>query len=408
MKRILAGISILLLLLLGCAKDNPFIADSEVQWEGGNAHPHIEAAGTESGGIGVFEFSDLDPDMSGIQDAVILVFDKNVDPLTVIASSFDMLKTSPGTSSIQFESISYYPEERTAVLAGTFREDRAYLLTIPAGSILDITGNELDPNHNAVFDGSPWDDRQFTFFVGSAVTVDITNPEIDGNFPKNGGIGNLNPNVRVFFENGPMDVSKLKLNNFTLVRTSDSSSVELELVSATSTEIIATPLSELSYGTRYTVRLSAQLTDSTGNYLDTNGDGYIWPDEPDLVWDFQIKDDTTTHSTPPTIDDAVLAASNSSVRIEFEQSLTGDDVVMDASTFVAANIQVTDDNGSIPIDFETSIDPSVVNCLLARSATGTVTLFISCNVADEYGNLFDGDDNGLGGTPGEDDWSGVL
>ncbi|MCD4701327.1 MAG: Ig-like domain-containing protein [Candidatus Aegiribacteria sp.] len=410
MKKITAGISILLLLLLGCVEDNPFKADPDVQCEGGNEHPHIDLVGTESGGMGDIEFSDLDPETAGIQDAIILSFDKDIDPSTVTAASFAMVETSPGTGSVQFTSISYFQESGTAILAGTFSDDKAYLLTVTAGGIQDILGNELDPNHNALYDGSPWDDRLFTFFTGSGFSEmrDITPPGITGYFPKTGCITNITPNPRVFFSDGPMDVSQLNLNNFTLETTSGSTSITLEMVSATSTEIIATPVSDLSYGTRYTVRLSAQLADSAGNSLDTNGDGYIWPNEPDLVWDFQIEDDGTTHGTPPTLSDAIYQPGSPIIRIKFEQSVTGDDVVMDDGTFIAANIQVTDANGSIPIVFETSTDPAAVYCLLQRNAVGTVTLFISCNVADEYGNLFDGDNNGLGGTPGEDDWSGVL
>lgn len=408
MKRITAGISILLLLLLGCAKDNPFKADSEVQWEGGDSHPHIDMAGTESGGFGDYQFRDLDPETDGIQDAVMLSFDKDIDPSTVTAASFEMIETNPGTGSVQFESISYYPETGTALLTGTFSDDTAYLLTVTAGSILDIVGKELDPNHNALFDGSPWDDRLVTFFAGSAETRDITSPSCFGNYPCTGGVSTLTPTVGVSFNDGPMDVSQLNLNNYTLVRTSDSSSIDVELVLATASDIVITPLSDLSYGTRYTVRLSSQLADSTGNYLDTNDDGHVWPNEPDLVWDFQIEDDGTSHGTPPTIDQAELIQGNTCVRIEFEQSLTGDDVVMDSATFTAANIQVTDSNGSIPINFETGADPSAVICLLQRNAEGTVTLFISCSVADDNGNLFDGNNDGLGGTPDEDDWSGIL
>ncbi len=408
MKRITAGISILLLLLLGCVQDNPFKADSEVQWEGGNEHPHIDMVGTESGGFGSSQFSDLDPERNGIQDAVILSFDKDIDPSTVIASSFEMVETDPGTGSVQFESISYYPEDGTAVLVGTFSDDTAYLLTVTAGSIRDITGNELDPNHNALFDGSPWDDRLATFFAGSAAMRDITPPSIENHYPGTGGIILIRPNPRAYFTNGPIDVSQLNLNNFTLVRTSDSTSIDLEILAATGTEIYTVTVNDLSYGTRYTVRLSAQITDESGNLLDTNGDGYVWPDEPDFVWDFQLIDDSTTHGTPSALTTAYLLPGNTSVRIEFEQSLTGDDVVMDDATFIAANIQVTDDNGSIPLTFETGADPSAVNCMLQRYPEGTVRLFISCNVSDEYGNLFDGDNNGLGGTPGEDDWFGVL
>lgn len=408
MKRITAGISILLLLLMGCVEDNPFKADTEVQWEGGNDHPHIDMVGTESGGFGSSQFSDLDPERNGIQDAVMLSFDKDIDPSTITAASFEMIETDPGTGPVQFESISYFPEDGTAILVGTFSDDTAYLLTVTAGSVLDITGNELDPNHNALYDGAPWDDRLLTFYAGSAVMRDIVSPSISGNFPNAGNVGNLTPQPRVLFVNGPMNVSQLNLNNFTMVRTSDSVSVALQLVSATGSQIVTQPVNELSYGTRYTLRLSAQITDDAGNYLDTNGDGYIWPDEPDLVWDFKITDDASTHTEPPAVDQATLMPGNTCVRIEFEKSLTGDYVVMDTATFIAANIQVIDSNGSIPILFETGADPSAVNCLLQRSTEGTATLFVSYEVADEYGNLLDSNHNGLGGTPGEDDYSGVL
>ncbi|MCD4776046.1 MAG: Ig-like domain-containing protein [Candidatus Aegiribacteria sp.] len=399
---------IIALFLLGCAEDNPFKANPEVQWEGGNDHPHIDLAGTESGGFGNYQFNDLDPETDGIQDAVMLSFDKVIDPLTVTAASFEMVETSPGTGSVQFESVNYYPESGTAMLAGTFSDDTAYLLTVAAGTILDITGNELDPNHNALYDGSPWDNRLITFFTGTAETRDITPPGIENHYPMVGNIDNLMDQPRIFFFNGPMDVSQLTLSNFSLVKTSDSSAVDLQIIYVSPTGFITQPTDSLSYGTRYTVRLTAQIADSAGNYLDTNGDGYVWPNEPDFVWDFQIIDDSNTHSAPPAIDQATLTPDNNCVRIEFEQSLTGDYVVMDPATFIAANIQVIDNKGSIPINFETSVDPSVANCLLQRKTEGTVNLYVSCRVADQYGNMLDGNNDGLGGNPDEDDWSGTL
>ena len=204
-----------------------------------------------------------------------------------------------------------------------------------------------------------------------------------------------------------MDVSKMTLSNFTLVRTSDSSQVNMEIVSTTPTSFMISPVQDLEYGTKYTARLSASLADSAGNFLDTNGDGYIWPDEPDLVWDFQLEDDSTTHGNPPTLRDAVLEGTVT-VRVTFEESVTGDDVVMDASTFTAENIQVSDNIGAVPVVFETSQDPGAVNLQLQRAPQGTATLFLSCNLADQYGNLFDGNGNGMGGSPEEDNWSGDL
>jgi len=397
-----------ILLLLGCAEDNPFKADPEVQWEGGESHPHIEGIGTESGGMGSFLLSDLDPDVPGIQDAVMIEFDKTMDPSTIVSGAFQMEETFPGSGPVDLQDVQYYPEIRRAVLTATFSDDTGYLLTIPAGSVLDIAGMQMDPNRNAVYDGPPWDDVRGAFAAGAGQLPDISTPIIDNKVPNNGGKTDFLPDIWVSFIDGPMDVSDLTLNNFTLVRTSDSSEVPLQLLNASATMIIARPQDSLEYGTRYTVRLSAQLADSSGNSLDTNGDGYVWPDEPDLVWDFQMIDDSTTTSTPPTLGDATLMPGGLSVRIEFQESLTGDQVDMDETTFTASNIQLMDGEGSIPLDFETGADPSAVECLLQRQPAGPVTLYISCNVADEYGNLFDGDNNGLGGNPEEDDWWGVL
>ena len=398
---------VIILLLLGCAKDNPFKAGSEVEWEGGDAHPHIENAGTESGGTGSTQLADLDPETAGIQDAIVLTFDKAIDSTTVVASAFDLVETTPGSSTIQLTGVDYYPESKMAVLTADFSTETAYLLTVNAGAITDLNGNQLDPNHNGIYDGAPWDNRLFTFAAGGAEMKDIVHPGIQNTQPSFGGVGTNRPAVRVTFNNGPMDVSLLTLNNLTLVRTSDSSSVVLEVETAAADEFQVRPAGELAWGTRYTVRLQADLADSAGNLLDTNNDGFVWPDEPDLVWDFKIADDSTTNGTPPTLDQAFLAGGNV-VRIEFQESLTGDSVVMDATTFVSENIQVTDDIGGVPLQFETGADPSAVNCLMQRVPQGTVTLFISCNVADQYGNLFDGDNNGLGGDPEEDNWSGNL
>lgn len=406
MKRLAA--CLIILLLLGCAEDNPFRADTQVQSGGGTDRPHIDAAGTESGGAGSSQLSDMDPETPGIQDAVIIQFDKEMDPASITASSFQMERTDPGQGTVSFNSVDYYPEIRTAVLTGTFTDDTAYLLTVTAGSVTDIAGMELDPNRNAAYDGSPWDDRLLAFATGAAGLPDVTSPRIDLNAPYGGGVTNLRPNVRVFFQDGPMDESQLTLSRLTLVRTSDSSAVELELLQVSGDGIITNPADSLSSGTRYTARLSAGLADSSGNILDTNGDGLVWPDEPDLVWDFQTADDSTTHSAPPTLAEAVLMPGLLQVNMEFEESLTGALAEMDPATFTASTVQAMDSEGSIPLSFYAGADPASMYALLQRTPQGPVTLHISCSVADVHGNLFDGNNDGLGGTPEEDDWWGVL
>lgn len=406
MIRVTTGLAILFLLLIGCAEDNPFKANPDAEWEGGIDHPHIILVGTESNGFGNHQLTDLNPEIEGIQDAIILKFDEEMDAATIIASSFNLIPTDPEGTLFQFDSIEYYPENETAMLNGTFSDDTAYLLTVVAGGTRDLVGKELDPNHNAMYDGSPWDDRLITFVAGTAEMRDITSPVVNDHYPGGGGQVDRKPLITISFLQGPMDVSLLNLDNLTLVRTSDSTAVILELSSASENEIVVVPTDSLSFGTRYTIRLSAQVADSTGNYLDTDNNGYIWPDEADFVWDIQMEDDSTTTSMPPTVALAFKAENN--VVIEFEQSLTGNDVVMDETTFTGANIQISDDIGSIPLRFEGGSNPATAYCLLQRNPVGPLTVHVSCNVADQYGNLLDGNNDGLGGTPGEDDWTGVL
>jgi hypothetical protein len=405
MKKTIWTVLAALVLMAGCVEENPFVADPDAQWQGGADLPRLAAYGTLSGGLGNYRFNDLDPALEGIQDGIMLQFDEPMSSATMTAAAFEMVTTTPPSGPVEFTSIQYFPGEKTAVLEGTFTGETAYLLTIPAGALTDLAGNCLDPNHNALYDGAPLDNQRVTFFTGSARTADVISPSVSASWPQGGGLEPLQPEIALIFADGPMNQAQLNLDNFTLVRTSDQRPVELRVTLVESDRILCTPVEPLENGTRYTVTMSAAITDEAGNLFDTNNDGWIWPDEPDRTWDFQLVDNGDTHATPPT----VLSASmdGETLVIEFRQSLTGNTVVMDPLTFVAANIQCMDTDGAVPLTFEPGIGGGYVVCFLQRPVMGALMVHVSCNVADTYGNLLDGDGNGIGGVPGEDDWSGT-
>jgi hypothetical protein len=405
MKKTIWTVIAALMLVAGCAEDNPFVADPDAQWQGSADLPRLAGYGTLTGGLGTYSFTDMDRTLEGIQDGIMLRFDEPMDSTTITDASFELVMTSPVPGPVELTTILYFPGENTAILRGTFAEETAYMLTISAGAVTDLGGNALDANHNELFDGAPLDDQRLTFFTGSAQMADITSPSITASWPQGGGVESLQPEIALVFSDGPMEQSHLNLDNLTLVRTSDQSPVELRVTVLEDDRIYCTPVEPLANGTRYTITMVAGITDTAGNLFDTNNDGWIWPGEPDRTWDFQTVDNDTTHGTPPTVLSATL--DGDVVLIEFVQSLTGRSVVMDPATFIAANIQCMDDSGGIPLSFQPRLGGAGVVCLPQREIVGPMTVHVSCNVADQYGNLLDGNNNGLGGTPGEDDWSGT-
>jgi len=405
MKKTLLTVLAAFLLAAGCAEDNPFVADPDAGWSSSPDHPKLAAYGTLSGGLGNYGFQDMDPQLEGIQDGIMLLFDEPLDPATVTDEAFALTTTFPIPGPVEITSVLYFAGEHTAVLRGTFAEETAYLLTIPAGTLTDLDGRELDPNHNGLFDGAPLDDQRATLHTGSAEMADIVSPAVTASWPQVGGVESMQPEIAIVFGNGPMDTEQLNLDNFTLVRTSDLEPVAMRITVLESDKLYCVPAEPLEHGTRYTVTMAAGITDAAGNPFDTNNDGWIWPDEADRTWDFQTADDGTTHATPPTVESATL--DGDVIIVEFAQSLTGRGVVMDPSTFVAANIQCIDDAGGIPLSFQPRLGGGGVVCFLHRGIEGLVTVHVSCNVADQYGNLLDGNNDGLGGTPGVDDWAGA-
>ncbi|MBN1435025.1 hypothetical protein JW921_09715 [Candidatus Fermentibacterales bacterium] len=405
MKKLLAALGLVALLAAGCGpEDNPFAADPDAGWQGGSSLPRIQAWGTLSGGMGSHVLNDVDPDVDGLQDCILIGFDDSMDPSTISASAFDITSVYPDTSGMTLTSVEYVEETRTAVLGGTFDWDHGYVLTVAANVPTDLAGNPLDANHNNLADGAPWDDARSWFINGAAPAVDLTSPRVGTAIPYGGGLPDPMTWITIGFDDGPMDPLFMTEAYATLVRTADSSSVDLTIISVSPTELVVQPSSALEWGERYTVRASADMRDESGNSLDTDGNGYIWPDEQDFTWDFQMQDDSTTHKTPPAVAGVLLDTDLQWLMIEFHESLTGDFVVMDPATLNAANIQLHDNEGINPMVFEVHPAGNRVYCYFQRPFDFPSNLWVSAMVRDEYGNYFDGNNDGLGGTPGEDDY----
>jgi hypothetical protein len=395
------ALAALLLLWAACGvEDNPFGSDPEHQWQGGTGKPHAVSYWTQTGGEGSHTIGDMDPGTEGLQDRILVTFDQDMDPSTLTAPGLLLEETWPVWQEIDITSVDYIPQLRRAVISATFTVDTGIMLTLPAGQVLDLGGNPLDPNHNGADDGAPWDDTRLTLIAGSGVEFDITPPGMESHWPTGGYVDNQLPDIAAVLGLGPMDTGTLTPESFFLLRTSDSSEVDVRLT-ATEAGVSMAPASPLDWGERYTVVLRASVADLSGNSLDSNADSYVWPDEADFVWDFKLADDGTTHSNPPAVAGVVMH--ETWAMLEFYQSTTHDVVVMDAATYTAGNIQVMDDYGLVPISFEPQDNGRQVVIYFERAVTSPRHLFVSALVRDRYGNGLDGNEDGLGGTPGEDD-----
>ncbi len=401
--RIFITAALLASALAGCGAENPFGGDPGHQWEGGTAPPVVTGTWTMSSGGGSSLINDIDPLQDGIQDALVIQFDKPMAPSGFTVASLALETTWPSTGAVQIDEVIYEEETARAKIWATFTTETAFMLTIQAGALSDLSGDILDANHNGVFDGAPWDDHRSTFHTGSAPEADLRSPVLDAHNPAGGGLGNPLPDISVNFGFGPMDTATLTADNFTLVRTSDSSEVSVQLIAATPDQIVIRPRSDLAWGERYTVRLSASVADESGNLLDVNGDGFVWPDEADYLWDFQLADDASSHGTPPTVAGVLLGPDREWILVEFYQSLTHIPVVMDAGSYTAATIVLHDNQGLVPLTFQPQPSGRQVICFPQRYPGEGITLAVTSGVRDEWGNGLDGNEDGMGGTPG-DDW----
>jgi hypothetical protein len=397
------ALAALLLLWAACGvEDNPFGSDPDHQWQGGTGMPHVVSYWTETGGEGSHTLGDMDPGTEGMQDWIIVNFDQSMDPGTITSSGLLLQETWPSWKPVEITSVEYIPQLNRAIVRATFTADTGVMLTIPAGQAFDLGGNPLDPNRNGDEDGAPWDDTRMTLVAGAGIEYDITPPIVESHLPTGGYVASQLPEISIVISRGPLDPGTVSPADVLLLRTSDSSIVETSGFFADENGIRMTPASPLDWGERYTVVVTASAADYSGNTLDSNADGYLWPDEEDFVWDFKLQDDGSTHSNPPTV--AGMAWHDTWVLIEFYQSTTHEAVVMDAGTYTAANIQVMDQYGLVPASFDPQDNGRQVILYFDRTPSAPQHLWVSADVEDQYGNGLDGNEDGLGGTPGEDDW----
>ncbi|MFO8061637.1 MAG: Ig-like domain-containing protein [bacterium] len=331
MKRFIAIISLLVILIAGCTfqpAETPAIDDSI----GGNtAGTNIMYVTDVEPWSGTYtQLNDNDADENHVQDVIYITLDKVLSSDN-ISSAVDVIENG---NLADFEgTIEYERDFKRIKISGTFGDDAAYVVRLSADDLTSINGDYLDGNGNDVKDGSPYDDILLYFYTGTGNSEfkDYTHPEltdfgpVQGQWPNDSG-------VWVVFDEA-MDSASV-VNNIELTESDGDAVSGFDLIgmSADSSTYVFF-LDTVKYEEVFTVTLTcADITDAAGNVMVPWNEEYTT----DTPADFEFK--FMTEAEDPTDDDTPLHVnsvnfSGNYIEVDFDDDL-------DPATVTSENIKV--------------------------------------------------------------------
>jgi len=343
------------------------------------------------------QLSDQDVVSAGTQGTIEIEFNEHMDSNTINLENIKIRKIDG--PEITGSELTYYANRKLVIIQNNLFPPRsAYLINI-SPKIKDLNGNPLDGNNNGTDDGE-YDEFVSQFYTsgGNSYLKDFTPPRISSWSPT--GNGNLrSPSIRLNFTTSDLDTTTLNTLNIQLANSETGGRVDLTKVYVSDAQARFIPSDPLEYGKRYTVTVKAlAIKDLEGNSLDTDEDGVSLPTEKDFTWEFIVTDGPNTDGTPPQVNRVNTLSDRAEITFNEE---------MDKNTFTLDNIRFFDNDGYIPGLIEPNISGSMVIYYFDRMKFGTVKYYISMEVTDKAGNKLDGDKDGIGGEPGEDDYSSL-
>ncbi len=290
-----------------------------------------------------------------VNSAITATFSEVMDASTITTATFVV---SVASSNI-IGAISY--NGTTAQF--TPASDLSYSTTYTA----NITTGAKDTAGNAMATDYAW-----SFTTGRA--PDTTPPEVSATSPANGDTGvAVNGNITATFSE-EMDANTITMATFVV---SDGTSDVTGAVSYNGTTAQFTPLSELSYSTSYTAKITTGVKDTAGNAMAS-----------DYTWSF------TTGTAPDTTPPIVIAtspangetgiAANGAIIATFSEE-------MDASTITTATFVVSDGSSDVSGAVSYNGTTAQFTPLSDLSYSTTYTAKITSEVKDTAGNAMSSD-----------------
>jgi len=393
MRNVLFVLSVLSVLSVRCALENP-MTDNTDQPRGGAANlPRVTSVYPDSAGM----FYEGD-------SSIAITFSDYLDANTLTSANVKVTNTTTGdeVSSLR---LSYDAGARRLYLRNDhWASGYEYLITLVSDGVRNRYGTPLDGNRNRTLEGSPYDDFLWTFHVsGSPARIVGTRPPTIWRIrPDTGRTDTALPLITVDFTI-PMDTTTLKESgapkNLRLIRVSDGSSLPLTIAVFSSLTLGVRPADSLWYGEKYEVVLtSSQIKANdparTPDFVKTLDADYDGPEasEPDYSWYFVV--DTVA---PPAISATELISGG--LRIEFGR-------LMDTASLAPANVCVYDRDGYVPGSLYKTVVPysdplqTRLEYYFARPTGPDFRLLVSHRVKDAQGLHLDANGNGMGGESG--------
>ena len=290
-----------------------------------------------------------------VNSAITATFSEVMDASTITTATFVV---NNGSSNIS-GAVSYNGTTAQFTPASDLSYSTTYTANITTG-VKDTAGNAMAT------------DYAWSFTTGRA--PDTTPPKVSATSPANGDTGvAVNGNITATFSED-MDANTITMATFVV---SDGTSDVTGAVSYNGTTAQFTPLSDLSYSTTYTAKITSEVKDTAGNAMSS-----------DFTWSF------ITGSAPDTTPPTVIATSpangdtgvavNSAIIAAFSEE-------MDASTITTAMFVVSDGTSDVSGAVSYSGTTAQFTPLSELSYSTTYTAKITTGVKDIAGNAMSSD-----------------
>ncbi len=340
-------------------------------------------------------FSDVNPDSAGIQDRVII----NLSAPFTVGDGGVEVKGVRGKviGDVDFTYVVNNYEKRLVIYLSGIKDSTTYEVLLHSNLVKDLSGNFLDGNYN----GKP--DSSFDDFIAY-----FRGPNPDAGIPDNSPLsvmftffsdqisGDALTNDTLFVWLSRVVDSTTISGNFLLAKYPEGEDFSSHVSSygiGSSGNIVFFVLSGLDDARGYTFILKNGIKDTAGRALDGNGNGIIEVEDNDTIF-FNVAVGDSEAVEYPELDG--INYDNTSIILEFSKP-------MDISTFGDSTVVVFDYNNNrvysrlslYPDKMHLKVEPMV--------PLSSGRIYLSRNLKDTSGLMFDGNSNGFGGEPGADD-----
>ncbi|MEO0267431.1 MAG: Ig-like domain-containing protein [candidate division WOR-3 bacterium] len=415
MKKVLCIMGVIF--LITCSrKDIPLSPGKDVGKNVGEKEkvlPYVVSAFDFSGN---YVFQDLDNDpANGYQDVIRAVFSEKMDKNTINETNVKVYKIANGKIKGTIAgTIDYYEDLKMVEFkpsTGFENSDSINYMLFISSEVKDINGNKLDQNRNGINEGEHFDDYynpNFRCPASNNIQPDFDPPELFDFYPEYGDNDvSTTPNINIIILGNDLDTSTIEANDIELKEYETKIDITSQVDSIKGFGIgfriwFSPKNATLKFGKVYELRIKNTIQDSSGNYLDINRDGKQELGE-DTIIHFATELENGNPTEFPRVTSATLDQNLKIIKVRFNHE-------MNTSDFNFSNIKVFKQRFPYPEGFISGIiredldKKGFTYSLIEWDGNLPLYLFISYNLRDKDGFKLDGNNDGVGGIIGKDNY----